>query len=90
MFHMAGDSGSFLTMADLNSVGAYPTEDGRWRNARTTYERLYEGKMVQAFDHRAASIGFYARQHVSNRRERDYDRRALCRSELSFRPSLLC
>ena len=59
MFHMAGDSSLFLTINELDSRKAYPTEDGRWRTASAVYERLYEGKMVQAFDHRAASIGFY-------------------------------
>jgi hypothetical protein len=59
LFHMAADSGLFVTIEELNSRGAYPGADGSWRRGEETFVRLFEGKMVQAFDHRAASIGFY-------------------------------
>jgi hypothetical protein len=53
---MTSDSAEFWTQARLNSVGAYPTEDGGWNKGETRWARLYEGKMVQAFDHRAADV----------------------------------
>ena len=59
LFHMAADSGLFATIDDLNGRGAYPNADGSWRRGDDAFARLFEGKMVQAFDHRAASIGFY-------------------------------
>jgi hypothetical protein len=59
MFDMGTDSEEFFTAATLNANGAFPLASGQWKAANTEYDRLYEGKMVQAFDHRAASIGFY-------------------------------
>ena len=56
MFHMANDSHLFRTAAHLESEGFYPVEGNRWQKGKELYLPLYEGKMVQAFDHRAASI----------------------------------
>ena len=56
MFHMTNDSHLFLTAAQLDSEGFYPVEGNRWRRGGELYLPLYEGKMVQAFDHRAASV----------------------------------
>ena len=56
MFHMANDSGLFRTAAQLEAEGFYPVESNRWKKGDELYLPLYEGKMVQAFDHRAASI----------------------------------
>ena len=56
MFHMANDSHLFRTSVQLEAEGFYPVEGNRWRKGSDTYVALYEGKMVQAFDHRAASI----------------------------------
>ena len=56
MFHMANDSHLFRTSVQLEAEGFYPVEGNRWRKGADTYVALYEGKMVQAFDHRAASI----------------------------------
>jgi hypothetical protein len=56
MFHMTNDSGKFRSMASLQAVGAYPVEDGLWKKGKEIFIPLYEGKMVQAFDHRAASV----------------------------------
>ena len=56
MFHMANDSGLFRTSAQLEEEGFYPIEGNRWKKGQEElYLPLYEGKMVQAFDHRAAS-----------------------------------
>ena len=57
MFHMTNDSGLFRTRQALEEEeGAYPIERNCWRNNAGDWLPLYEGKMVQAFDHRAASI----------------------------------
>ena len=56
MFDMANDSHLFRTAAQLESEGLYPVEGNRWQKGKELYLPLYEGKMVQAFDHRAASI----------------------------------
>ncbi len=56
MFHMTNDSHLFRTAAQLNAEGFYPVEGNRWKKGKELYLPLYEGKMVQAFDHRAASV----------------------------------
>ena len=56
MFDMTNDSQSFWTRARLEKEGAYPTGLGRWQKASQEWVPLWEGKMVQAFDHRAAHI----------------------------------
>ena len=56
MFHMANASHLFRTAAQLESTGFYPVEGNRWKKGEELYLPLYEGKMVQAFDHRAASV----------------------------------
>ena len=54
MFHMANDSHLFRTAAQLDAQGFYPVKGNRWKRGDDIYLPLYEGKMVQAFDHRAA------------------------------------
>ena len=56
MFDMANDSGLFRTAEQLDSLGFYPVQGNRWKKGDELYLPLYEGKMVQAFDHRAASV----------------------------------
>ena len=56
MFHMTNDSDLFRTAEQLETDGFYPVEGNHWRRGDELYLSLYEGKMVQAFDHRAASI----------------------------------
>ena len=55
MFDMANDSHLFRTATQLNVEGFYPVDGNRWKKGGELYLPLYEGKMVQAFDHRAAS-----------------------------------
>lgn len=55
MFHLTNDSGLFRTRAELEK-DAYPIGGNRWKKGEEEFLPLYEGKMVQAFDHRAASI----------------------------------
>lgn len=57
MFHMTNDSSQFRTKQELEEViGAYPIEGNRWGSPVGEWVPLYEGKMAQAFDHRAASV----------------------------------
>jgi hypothetical protein len=56
MFHMTNDSHLFWTQERLEQEGAYPSGLGRWRKANHEWLPRYEGKMVQAFDHRAADV----------------------------------
>ena len=56
MFHMANDSHLFRTAAQLEEAGFYPVAGNRWKRGDEVCLPLYEGKMVQAFDHRAASV----------------------------------
>ena len=56
MFHMTNDSHLFRTPVQLDAEGFYPVDGNRWRKGEEFYLPLYEGKMVQAFDHRAASV----------------------------------
>ena len=56
MFHMTNDSHLFWTRERLEKHGAYPVDLGRWKKGAEEWVPLYEGKMVQAFDHRAADV----------------------------------
>lgn len=56
MFDMTSDSGLFRTPAALEEAGGYRVSANRWRCDGEDYVPLYEGKMVQAYDHRAASV----------------------------------
>ena len=56
LFNMTSDSHLFRTAAQLEAEGFYPVGGNRWRKGEELYLPLFEGKMVQAFDHRAASV----------------------------------
>ena len=56
MFDMTNDSHLFRTAPQLETDGFYPVQGNCWKRERELYLPLYEGKMVQAFDHRAASV----------------------------------
>ncbi len=57
MFDMTNDSGLFRTRAELEErEGAWAVGGNRYQSAVGEWVPLYEGKMVQAFDHRAASV----------------------------------
>ena len=64
LFNMTSDSHLFRTAAQLDAEGFYPVEGNRWKKGEELYLPLYEGKMVQAFDHRAASITNPRRQLI--------------------------
>ncbi|WP_435199693.1 Eco57I restriction-modification methylase domain-containing protein [Qipengyuania sp. 902] len=55
--NMTSDSHLFRTRGELeDEVGAWPLGGNRYESADGEWVPLYEGKMVQAFNHRAASI----------------------------------
>ena len=57
MLDMSLDSGLFRTRAELaEKEGAWPIGGNRFDSPSGEWVPLYEGKMVQAFDHRAASV----------------------------------
>lgn len=57
MFHMANDSHLFRTIEELAEIeGAWPIGDNHWQSKNDNWLPLYEGKMLQAFDHRAADV----------------------------------
>ena len=56
LFNMTSDSHLFRTAKQLDAEGFYPVRGNRWKRGEELYLPLYEGKMVQGFDHRAASV----------------------------------
>ena len=56
MLHMTNDSGMFRSAELLKSEGFYPVGGNNWKRGDDLYLPLYEGKMVQAYDHRAARV----------------------------------
>ncbi|MCL8380651.1 Eco57I restriction-modification methylase domain-containing protein [Xanthobacter aminoxidans] len=57
MLDMANDSGLFRTRAELESEeGAWPINGNCFASSAGQWVPLYEGKMVQAFDHRASDV----------------------------------
>ena len=57
MFDMTNDSSLFRTRVELGEEeGAWPISNNRFGSPSGEWVPLYEGKMVQAFDHRAANI----------------------------------
>lgn len=53
---MTNDSHLFVRRDELAVRGFTPATMGRWRKDATEAVPLYEGKMVQMFDHRAADV----------------------------------
>ena len=56
MFHMTNDSGRFLKPDELERQGWQRAPLNRWRKGEDEAWPLYEGKMVQMYDHRAADV----------------------------------
>ncbi len=56
MFHMTNDSHLFKRRDELERDGWYPVGGNRWKKGEAEALPLYEGKMVQAYDHRAANV----------------------------------
>ncbi|HUS91102.1 MAG TPA: DNA methyltransferase [Phycisphaerae bacterium] len=55
MFDQTNDAELFTTADQLREMG-FKEKDGRWRKGKGAYLPLYEAKMVQAYDHRAAGV----------------------------------
>ncbi len=55
MFHQTNDADLFLTAEQMKKK-RYRLEGNRWVRGKKTYLPLYEAKMAQAYDHRAASV----------------------------------
>lgn len=57
MFDMTNDSELFRTKVELEEEEkAYPIHQNRYKSDLGEWVPVYEGKMVQAYDHRAASV----------------------------------
>ena len=56
MFHMTNDSALFRTAEQLDDDGFYRVAGNRYKRGSDLCLPLYEGKMAQAFDHRAAGV----------------------------------
>lgn len=56
MLDMANDSHLFVPRERLEKDGYYPIGQNRWRKGKKNALPLYEGKMIQAYDHRASDI----------------------------------
>ena len=56
MFDMTNDSDKFLTRGELAAQGWKPAPLNRWVKGTLEAVPLYEGKMVQMYDHRAADV----------------------------------
>ncbi len=55
MFHQTNDAELFQSPAQLQKMGCR-LEGNRWVGKDRTFLPLYEAKMIQAYDHRAASV----------------------------------
>ncbi len=59
MFHMANDSELFRTRHELEEEEeAYPIAAQLWRSASNVWVPLYQGRSVEAYDHRFAGVNF--------------------------------
>ena len=57
MFHMTNDSGFFRTRVELEErEGAYPVGGNRFGSRSGEWVPLYEGKMIQIYNHRYANV----------------------------------
>jgi hypothetical protein len=56
MFDMTNDSGLFMKKEELEKDGWARSDLNRWARGKALAVPLYEGKMVQAYDHRAADV----------------------------------
>lgn len=56
MFHMTNDSNHFVTPDELNKLEAYPVGSSIYKYPGGVLLPLYEGKMIDQYNHRYASI----------------------------------
>ncbi len=55
MFDQTNDAGLFRTAGELKGEG-FTLDGNRWTKRKSVYLPLYEAKMIQAYDHRAAGV----------------------------------
>jgi len=55
MFHQTNDAELFRTAGQLKKAG-FKLDGNRWIKRKQVFLPLYEAKMIQAYDHRAASV----------------------------------
>ena len=55
MFHQTNDAKLFQSPGDLQQRG-FVLRGNRWQKGPTSFVPLYEAKMIQAYDHRDASV----------------------------------
>lgn len=59
MFHMANDSHLFRTRLELeDKEGAWPIGQSRWHSESGEWVPLYQGRTIEAYDHRFAGVDF--------------------------------
>lgn len=59
MFDMANDSHLFRTRAELEEAeGAWPIGSNRWQSAGGEWVPLFQGRTVEAYDHRFAGVDY--------------------------------
>ena len=56
LFNMTSDSHLFRTAEQLDADGFYPVQGHRWKRGDDLYLPLYQGRMINQFDHRANSV----------------------------------
>ena len=56
MIDMTNDSGLFRTAEQIRAQGFYPADGNHWQLGDELYLPLYQGRMINQFDHRAASV----------------------------------
>ena len=79
MFHMTNDSDLFRTAEQLKNEGFYPVQGNRYQKGEKVYLPLYQGRMINQFDHRANSVKInpenthnpYLSEPVSEEQHRD-------------------
>ena len=54
--HDVNDSHLFRTADQLGAEGFYPVQGNRWKRGDDLYLPLYQGRMINQFDHRANSV----------------------------------
>lgn len=56
MIDMTNDSELFRTADQLKNDNFYPVQGNRWQRGKELYLPLYQGRMINQFDHRANSV----------------------------------
>ena len=56
MIDMTNDSDLFRTAEQLTNEGFYPVQGNRYQKGEKVYLPLYQGRMINQFDHRANSV----------------------------------